>query len=107
MVTKASYLKAVLTIAKYKKQVKDAKELAKKNKPVRVTRAEKNLAKAKELYPIGTRFYSIYGADDVVTKCDGSTCTYWLTEFNDVMVNGRYEPRMIFDGSRWSTKIKQ
>lgn len=30
MVTKASYLKAVLTIAKYKKQVKDAKELAKK-----------------------------------------------------------------------------
>lgn len=71
------------------------------------TRIQKALEKAKKLYPVGTKFTSLFGADDVVTQhpsaaFGGKNKTHYTGCDNDIVVTGKYEHRVIYDGSRWA-----
>ncbi len=82
------------------------KKKSEKKVPTIPKRIQQRLEKAKKLYPVGTKFTSIFGADDVVTqpKKDffGNTpATHTADELGSILVQGKYESRMIFDG-KWA-----
>ncbi len=77
-------------------------------KPKRLTKTQKLLIKAKKLYPIGTKFTSIFGANDVVTKSPFDNMEiYYIDSSGDcIMVHGKNQTRMIFDGKYWADIYK-
>lgn len=80
--------------------------------PKKRTRAEQRLEKAKKLYPIGTKFSSMFGANDVVTQrpklWNEKPEIHYSDEGGDIYVTGEHENRMIYchDTKRWATKYQ-
>ncbi len=65
-----------------------------------------NLEKAKELYPVGTKFVSLFGVEDIVNVCPNpSKSDYYIGENSTIMVYGKYHPRVIYDNGQWAQKI--
>lgn len=105
-ILKKEYIKAQNIVERYEEQLKAKIKLAELNK--QFTSADnKRLEKVKKLFPIGTKFISIYGAEDVVTKNEYGD-TYFIGEFHNLFVCGKREARMVydFDSKSWAKKIK-
>lgn len=64
LINKSEYLKAKRIVEKYEKQ--PTKKTIPKKKVI--SHNERRLTKAKKIYKIGTKFTSLYGADDQVSK---------------------------------------
>lgn len=76
-----------------------------------MTRLEQRLEKAKKLFPSGTKFTSLFGADDIVA--DKKTIKsyfikegiYFIDKYGTIIVfckSGQF--RVIFDNNTWAKK---
>ncbi len=70
-----------------------------KEKNPEITRNEARLLKVKEMFPIGMKFTSLFGAQDVVTETKN---TYWIGNYGDIFVSGKHQERMIYNKGEWA-----
>lgn len=97
-------------LSKFEIYDQKVKELEKTFKPTKSPR-EILMAKAKKMFPIGTKFSSIFGAEDEIedtNKVFGKKppILYWNDDGDAIMANCKRETRMIYDNGTWARIYK-
>lgn len=92
------YFKSLEKLEKFEQKVIELKKTHKETKSPR----EILMNKAKKMFPIGTKFTSIFGADDEIVD----TTHYWNDEKDCILAHCKRESRMIYDGHRWADVYK-
>lgn len=82
-----------------------------KEVPLISKRTQQHLKKAMKLFPIGTKFTSAFGVDDIVTQPKQIPYgikreMYWSNGHGCILVQGKNASRMVFDGKWWAKPYK-
>jgi len=99
----SEYFKSLEKLEKFEQKVIELKKTYKKTKSPR----EILMNKAKKMFPIGTKFTSIFGANDEIVDTEEmfgkkSPAHYWNDEKDCILAHCKIESRMIYDGHRWA-----
>jgi hypothetical protein len=97
------YFKSLEKLEKFEQKVIELKKTYKKTKSPR----EILMDKAKKMFPVGTKFTSIFGADDEIVDREETFGTkrpihYWDDDKECILAHCKRESRMIYDGRRWA-----
>jgi len=97
------YFKSLEKLEEFEQKVIALKKTYKKKKSPR----EILMDKAKKMFPIGTKFSSIFGANDEIVDTEEMfgekrPIHYWNDEKDCIMAHCKRESRMIYDGRNWA-----
>jgi len=97
------YFESLEKLEEFEQKVIKLKKTYKKTKSPR----EILMNKAKKMFPIGTKFVSIFGADDEIVDTEEMfgkkrPIHYWNDDQDCIMAHCMRESRMIYDGKRWA-----
>jgi len=108
-ITSPEYQKAKKIVERYENQRRKMKE----ERAMKNVHSKSNLRrfeKAKKLYPVGTKFTSLWGATDVVTErpfLGYKDAFYSLETGGDIFVTRKHEERMIYSKGAWAAIHKK